>query len=203
MEYKTEQEKFWAGKFGDNYIERNSADQMIDSRIAMLARMLRAAGSVTSVLELGCNVGLNLVALRRLNPSVKLSGYEINKAAAEKARQFDVADIHEFSILEPIEKESADLVFTSGVLIHINPDYLENVYENLVRCSNRYVLVAEYFNPSPVQISYRGNENVLFKRDFAGEIIDRYGLNLVDYGFVYRRDNWVKQDDITWFLLEK
>ncbi len=33
--------------------------------------------------------------------------------------------------------------------------------------------------------------------------MDTYGLRLVDYGFVYRRDpNW-PQDNINWFLLEK
>jgi len=44
----------------------------------------------------------------------------------------------------------------------------------------------------------------LFKRDFAGEMLDRYpALKLLDYGFVYRRDPLFPQDDMTWFLLEK
>ena len=64
-------------------------------------------------------------------------------------------------------------------------------------------MVAEYYNPSPVNLSYRGNEETLFKRDFAGELMEQYGLKLVDYGFIYKRDNWAPQDDITWFLLEK
>ena len=41
-------------------------------------------------------------------------------------------------------------------------------------------------------------------RDFAGEIMDRHPqLQLVDYGFAYRRDPNFPQDDITWFLMEK
>ena len=47
------------------------------------------------------------------------------------------------------------------------------------------------------------HQNKLFKRDFAGDLIDSYGLKLIDYGFIYKRDNWAPQDDITWFLLEK
>jgi hypothetical protein len=44
----------------------------------------------------------------------------------------------------------------------------------------------------------------LFKRDFAGEMLERYpDLELIDYGFVYKRDNNFPQDDITWFLLKK
>jgi hypothetical protein len=50
---------------------------------------------------------------------------------------------------------------------------------------------------------YRGHADRLFKRDFAGDLIEKYGMKLVDYGFVYKRDNWAPQDDITWFLLEK
>ncbi len=203
MTYKTEQEQFWAGDFGQDYIDRNNAESLLYAKVAMWAQMLRAANGVASARELGCNIGLNLVALKRLNPSIDLSGYEINETAAKQAAAFKVAAIHQGSILEKIAEPPVDLTFTAGVLIHISPDYLKNVYDNLVNGSQRYVLVAEYYNPKPVMIPYRGHENRLFKRDFAGELIDHYGLKLVDYGFMYRRDNWMPQDDITWFLLEK
>ena len=203
MTYKTEQELFWAGDFGLDYIDRNKSERLLYSKVAMWAQMLRAANGVESARELGCNIGLNLVALKRLNPSIVLSGYEINEAAAKQASELDVATIHHGSILEEITDAAVDLTFTAGVLIHINPEYLENVYDNLVNGSNRYVLVAEYYNPSPTKITYRGHEDRLFKRDFAGDLIDNYGLRLIDYGFVYKRDNWAPQDDITWFLLEK
>lgn len=90
------------------------------------------------------------------------------------------------------------------VLIHINPDYLPIVYDKLYETSRRYICVAEYYNPFPVEVLYRGNEEKLFKRDFAGELMDRHSdLVLVDYGFQYHRDNVFPLDDITWFLLEK
>ena len=78
------------------------------------------------------------------------------------------------------------MTFTAGVLIHINPNYLAQVYDNLVSNSRRYILVSEYFNPVPTSVIYRGNKDKLFKRDFAGELIDQYNLKLVDYSFVYR-----------------
>ena len=203
MTYKTEQENFWAGEFGLNYIDRNNSEPLLYSKVAMWARMLQAANSVHSIRELGCNIGLNLVALKRLQPTLNLSGYEINEEAAKQASDFNVAKITQGSILEDITDSKVDLTFTACVLIHINPDYLDNVYRNLVNGSNRYVLVAEYYNPAPTKISYRGHADRLFKRDFAGDLIDNYGMKLVDYGFVYKRDNWAPQDDITWFLLEK
>jgi len=203
LTYKTEQENFWAGEFGSEYIDRNNSEQLLHSKIAMWAKILKSANNVKSVRELGCNIGLNLVALKRLQPSLKLSGYEINAEAAHQASEYKVAEITQGSILEKIDDSCVDLTFTSGVLIHINPDYLDNVYKNLVEGSSRYVLVSEYYNPTPVQIPYRGHNDKLFKRDFAGDLIDNYGLKLVDYGFIYRRDNWAPQDDATWFLLEK
>jgi spore coat polysaccharide biosynthesis protein SpsF len=90
------------------------------------------------------------------------------------------------------------------VLIHINPEQLDLVYQKLNASSKKYILIAEYYNPSPVMIPYRGNEDRLFKRDFAGEMLEKYtDLSLVDYGFAYRKDPIFPQDDITWFLLEK
>ncbi|NLW05406.1 MAG: pseudaminic acid biosynthesis-associated methylase [Pseudomonadaceae bacterium] len=203
MKYTTEQENFWAGEFGDNYINRNNSEKLLFSKVAMWSNILRSANSIKSVKELGCNIGLNLLALNKLNPELKLSGVEINAEAARHAKELKVAQITNGTILEEINSEKSDLVFTAGVLIHINPDHLKSVYDNLVNNSNRYVMVAEYYNPSPVNIDYRGNEERLFKRDFAGELIEQYGLKLIDYGFIYKRDNWAPQDDITWFLLEK
>ena len=91
-----------------------------------------------------------------------------------------------------------------GVLIHINPEQLSEVYHKLYLASKKYILIAEYYNPTPVSIPYRGHENKLFKRDFAGEMLDKFqDLFLLDYGFVYHRDNLFPQDDINWFLLKK
>lgn len=97
-----------------------------------------------------------------------------------------------------------DLALIKGVLIHINPDELNLVYDKLVTATNRYLMVAEYYNPVPVAIPYRGHTDRLFKRDFAGEIMERHPeMQLLDYGFVYRRDPNFPQDDMTWFLMEK
>ncbi len=204
MSYKTAQENFWAGEFGNAYIGRNRGEALVTANVMLLGQVLRAAAPVKSIAELGCNIGLNLQALRRINPDFALRGYEINASAAGVARDLGIADIQRATIVEALPTDQTfDLTFTKGVLIHINPAELDAVYNNLVNLSNRYVLVCEYYNPSPVVVPYRGNEDRLFKRDFAGELIDKFGLRLVDYGFVYHRDAYFPQDDTTWFLLEK
>jgi pseudaminic acid biosynthesis-associated methylase len=203
MEYSTPQENFWAGKFGDEYINRNHGEELLTTKLLQFSRMLKRAPGIRSCIELGCNIGLNLAALKRFSPGMELTGYEINPTAAKIARQANVATIKEGTILEPISG-SYDLSFTCGVLIHIHPDELGRVYANLHNLSSRYILVREYYNPTPVAVSYRGEEERLFKRDFAGEMMERYGLRLLDYGFCYRRDAYIKQqDDSCWFLMEK
>lgn len=202
--HDTEQEAFWAGDFGSDYIGRNRGAVDLAGRTSMMAKVLDRAQGVTSAVEFGPNIGLNLHALRRLLPSVRLSAIEINADAVQALRKLEDLTVHHGSILDRHVSELHDLAFTVGVLIHINPDALPRVYDNLHAASGRYILVAEYYNPAPVAIPYRGHDDRLFKRDFAGEMLDRFAdLRLVDYGFCYHRDPNFPIDDITWFLMEK
>lgn len=201
---KNEQEKFWEGKFGDEYINRNNSDALHSANLNLFSKILDRTGRLSSIAEFGCNIGMNLKALRSLNSKVKLHGYEINENAIDylSSSQPDVITHHQ-SILDDINIK-VDLTFTKGVLIHIQPDNLPTVYGNLYRNSRRYILVAEYYDPKPVALTYRGHKNKMFKRDFAGELLDTYkDLKLVDYGFCYHRDPSFPQDDISWFLMEK
>ncbi len=202
-QFQTEQEAFWAGEFGDAYVARNRYD--IAATLAMFARILRHSHGIGSIFELGCNIGQNLRALRLLMPQARISGIEINRTAHAQA----AADFHEVlngSILDfdPAEAGEVDLVYTKGVLIHIAPDRLPEVYDRMARLGRRYVLMSEYYNPTPVAIDYRGHAERLFKRDFAGEFLDAHPeFRLADYGFVYRRDPVFPRDDATWFLMER
>lgn len=204
MRELTEQERFWQGEFGDDYVDRNDGERHVASATAFFAQALRRAGRLDSLLELGTNRGLNLQALHRLLPDAALHGVELNAKAHEMAQGLGIAEVWHGSLFDYPVHQPVDLAFTRGVLIHLPPELLPKAYAKLYEASRRYVLVAEYYNPSPVEVSYRGHAGKLFKRDFAGELLDRYeDLRLVDYGFVYRRDPSFPTDDITWFLLEK
>lgn len=202
--YKTEQEAFWAGDFGDDYVDRNQGAQAIAARVALFSRLLPRTRPIGSVIELGANIGINLLALKTLFPDLSATAVEINAKAAVELRQHDWIDVHETSILEYAATKEHDLAFTSGVMIHINPDELEKVYKALHAASSHYIGIIEYYSPVPVEISYRGHGERLFKRDFAGEMMDMFpDLKLVDYGFAYHRDPVFPMDDLNWFLLEK
>ena len=205
MTFKTDQEAFWAGEFGTDYIQRNQGNALLASNLDFFARALRAARGVKTAIEFGANIGMNLKALKLLHPTQEQHGIEINADAARQLAQvISAGHVYQTSILDFQPGQIWDLVLIKGVLIHINPDALPQVYEKLVAASGRDLLVAEYYNPAPVAIAYRGHADRLFKRDFAGEIMDRHPqMQLVDYGFAYRRDPSFPQDDITWFLMEK
>lgn len=205
MTFKTEQESFWAGNFGTEYIERNQGDALLASNLDFFSKALRSTRGVKSCIEFGANIGMNLKALKLLHPSQEQHAIEINADAAnELASVIPQAHIYQNSILDFSPHKTWDLTLIKGVLIHINPNQLNQVYDKLVASCGKYLLVAEYYNPSPVAIPYRGHIDRLFKRDFAGEILDCHPqMKLIDYGFSYRRDPTFPQDDITWFLMEK
>lgn len=203
--FKTEQESFWSGKFGTDYIARNNSEALLASNLSFFSKALKSAHSISSCIEFGANIGMNLRALKLLFPMLEQFGIEINSNAASELQDFiGIERVFNGSIFDFKVENTFDLVLIKGVAIHINPDMLGQLYDKLYEASRRYILLCEYYNPSPVAIPYRGFEDKLFKRDFCGELLDRYPrLALVDYGFVYKRDPSFPQDDISWFLLKK
>ena len=203
--YTTPQEQFWAGEFGTNYIARNRSDALLASNRAFFAKALERAGPIASCAEVGANVGMNLKALRTLHPEIRCTAVEINPGAArELAELIGEENVFNGSIADWQPGEPADLALSKGVLIHLPPELLPTAYQRLHDASGRLILIAEYYSPSPTTVTYRGHQDRLFKRDFAGEILDLFAdLRLIDYGFCYHRDPAFPQDDINWFLLEK
>lgn len=206
MSFATEQETFWAGDFGSEYNKRNIIDkQCIAARVHLWGKILSSINfPLTSVLELGPNLGRNLDSLSILQPAAELFAVEINKEAVRVLRDKGYKNITNESILSLSPERTFDLVFTSGVLIHINPAELRHVYTLMCKSSQKYVCMIEYYNPVPVEAPYRGHAGKLFKRDFAGEFLEMHPeYTLLDYGFVYHRDPLFPADDATWFLMGK
>jgi len=201
---KTEQEVFWAGAFGDDYSVRNQGPQLLAANRALFADVLRRTRGIKTVLELGANVGNNLRALRDLLPTAALAGLELNATAARTLSSWGDAEVFNESLLDFHSDRRWDMVLVKGTLIHVAPERLPDAYRVVERCARRYVCFVEYYNPAPVEVSYRGHQGKLFKRDFAGEYLRQHpAFELVNYGFVYRGDANFPQDDVTWFLMER
>ncbi len=203
----TKQEKLWNGPFGDSYTERQNIS--LNDTADFFGRALQAANlsSIATVIEFGANVGHNLVSLRWLldgfaDQRARLDGVEVNEKAYKTLQGVaDRAWLGNMCDFEP--QWTWNLALSKGVLIHIHPDDLPKAYQTLYTSSNRYILIGEYFNPTPVAVKYRGESEALWKRDFGGDMLDMFqGLTCVDYGFVWSRDSH-PQDNVTWWLLQK
>jgi len=197
-----EQEQAWRGEMGDAYTKRQTLS--LNARKAMFSRILASTRyPIKSVIEFGAGTGENLLALRSLLVGAQLTGVEIN-AESFKALKTVAALALRGSILDVPIFGQWDMSLTRGLLIHIAPVELLRAYDGLYKAAKHYICICEYYNPTPVMIPYRGENDRLWKRDFAGEMMDRYpDLRLVDYGFVYYRDPVAPQDDVTWWLLSK
>ncbi len=200
--------KEWRGGFGDAYITRNEAsEEAVRQRVRYWGRMLPAMEPdlPRSLLEVGCNVGINLRALTRMIDA-EMYGLEPNDSARGRLTQDGVLPAsHALSGTAdsvPLEDGAVDLAFATGVLIHVHPDKLGDAIDELVRVSRRFVLISEYFADQPETKTYRGHDGLLFKRDFGAFLWDRHpDLALVDYGFMWRRA--VGVDNQNWWLFRK
>ena len=195
------QEVLWRGDFGEAYTIRQSHN-LLATRVFFRRALKEATFTSLKALEFGAGVGHNLLALKRLYEGAWVSGIEINeKAFADLQIVANEAILNSIFDFDP--RPDWDLVLTKGLLIHLAPDTLESAYKVIYGCSSRYILLCEYFNPTPVAIEYRGEKDALWKRDFAGDMLDLYPkMKVLDYGFTWSRDKY-PQDDLHWVLMEK
>jgi pseudaminic acid biosynthesis-associated methylase len=199
MQGDTPQLALWRSEFGRAYTDRNDHDK--PERVEAWRALLDGIAPAT-VLEIGCNVGWNLVYLDRLGIP-EIYGIEPQRDAVVRARQrypqFTV--VHGTAFDLPFRDRFCDLVFTSGVLIHIAPESLETALDEMYRVSRRWIVAIEYDHPTEQAIPYRGHEGALWKRDHGGAWQARFpSLRLVrrlDFGAAQG------YDDCTAHLFEK
>ena len=202
---RNEQEKFWTETYEAEYQERNNTfDQNLG--VKCWKKMLSKADSISSFLECGSNIGRNLGFFEILNPKAKKSIIEISDTAYNHVlKKYNLHQHFLGSIIDSdFEKKSFDLVFTTQVLIHIHPDNLLKNMEKMYEYSNKYILINEYFNRTPISIEYRGEKDKLFKRDFGKLFIENFDVELIDYGFHWGYINDPAGfDDTTWWLFKR
>jgi spore coat polysaccharide biosynthesis protein SpsF len=198
----------WAGSFGDSYTERNAVTlDAVRGRVRAWAKIISAMGNdlPASLIEIGPNVGMNLRALPAFLDA-EMFGIEPNAQAREVLRADNIlAEGNLFAGFGhdiPLENGAVSLSFTSGVLIHVDPSLLDKTLEEIHRVSSKYIVCIEYFSPKAETITYRGEQDLLFKNDFGGLYLDKFAdLELIDYGFFWKRTTSI--DDANWWLFKK
>ena len=197
------QEKFWQGNFGNSYIKRNNNHKIIKNNFYFFKNIFQKKIKINSLIELGPNVGLNIIALNKIFKNLRITAVEINKKACEHLKKIKNVSVINNSILKFNLESKYDLVLIKGVMMHIHPKNLKKLYKKIDKLSKKYILICEYYNPYPISINYRSYKNKLFKNDYAGNFLKIYkNYKLIKHGFNYHLDKY-PQDDSNWFLLRK
>lgn len=154
------------------------------------------------ILEVGSNVGNQLLCLQEMGFN-NLYGIELQDYAVElsksRTKRINIIEGSAFDI--PYKDSYFDLVFTSGVLIHINPSDISMTVKEIYRCAKEYIWGFEYCADKYTEILYRGHKDLLWKTDFAKLYCEQFtNLELVqEEPFKY-----LNNDNITsMFLLKK
>lgn len=208
----TKQMLHWSGTFGAEYTKRNhmTVDQMEAlwvknygfSRSSVNQRFLDGFDKSMRILEVGSNIGNQLLCLRRQGfrnlYGVELQHYPLVIA---RANFTPITFIQASAFQLPFRSGFFDLVFTSGLLIHIAPEHISQVIGEIHRCTKRYIWGVEYYATEYTIVPYRGHNGLCWKADFAKLFIGTFGdLTLRRQEFF----NYLDSGNIdTMYLLEK
>jgi pseudaminic acid biosynthesis-associated methylase len=181
----TAQMEMWKGEFGREYTDRNTFDvEAVDAlyrknygltRTALNKDFLRAISQDASFLEVGCNTGNQLLLLQRMGYA-NLSGLELQAYALEiaRTRMRNISLAQGSALAIPHGDAAFDVVFTSGVLIHIAPEDLPRAMDEIHRCARTYIWGMEYYDPDVTEVSYRDHSGLLWKMDYARRYLNRF-----------------------------
>lgn len=214
----TKQLELWQGQFGDDYTARNViTDENLKAREILWAQllqfiMLNSNEVPKTILEVGCGAGINLLAIENVyknngGKEVELFGFEPNKKAARIASQQDIRQktISNTSIFNTVGSNLLlnhfDIVFTSGVLIHIHPDDLLKATKEIYRLSNKFIVCLEYFSPELREIKYREQDKALWLQDFGSHYLNSFPLRCIGFGFAWKKMTGI--DNLHWQILQK
>lgn len=176
----TPQLRAWCGEFGREYTIRSCLTPgQVDAlwgknygstRTELNRRFLRDIPTDARILEVGCNIGNQLLLLQQLGYS-NLYGVDVQDYALEMARSrtknMNFTQATTFAL--PYEDKYFDMIFTSGVLIHVSPMDLPVALNEIHRCAKSYIWGCEYYASKVTEINYRGYGQLLWKMDYATE----------------------------------
>lgn len=170
-------DRWWRGKGGTAYTERNRVDWR--ARVPFWRRVIERTRP-RSLLEVGTNAGWNLRAIHDVDRDIQRIGVDLNLEALREASEAGV-DAREASAVEVgiLWPRKFDLVFTAGVLIHIPPEDLTAAMLSIRRASKRWVVAIEYFSPEEIEVKYRGDGGLLWKRPF-GKLYQDLGMKIIE-----------------------
>ena len=208
----TKQMETWAGNFGKEYTDRNALTleemellynkQYGITRTEMNSKFIGGFDRDMKALEVGSNIGNQLILLQNMGFK-NLYGIELQSYAVElsKSRTKGINIIQGSAFDIPFRDSFFDLVFTAGLLIHITPEDIDEVLDEIYRCTRQYIWGMEYYAEAYTEVNYRGHNDLLWKTDFPKLFLERFqNLRLVKIEYL----KYLNNDNVdVMFLLEK
>ena len=202
---KKQNEK-WSGKFGEMFTDRNLFDRVNDdylkkygkTRVDINNEIIGNLDRDIRILEVGCGIGNQLMYLYGAGFK-NLYGIDLSKYAVDSSYNFNIIQGNVLDI--PFKDDFFDMVFTSGLLIHINPSDIVFSMSEIYRCTKKYIWGLEYYSDELTCLTYRNEKDLMWKTNYAHLYLDVFpDLQLVKEIKIPYLDN----DNIdTIFLLEK
>jgi len=217
MDKVTKQMEMWGREFGKEYTDRNviSLDEMESlyqksygiTRTKLNESFLAGINRSIRILEVGSNVGNQLLCLQKMGFE-NLYGIELQNYAVElsKTRTKNINIIHGSAFDIPFKDNYFNLIFTSGLLIHIHPSDILEVLKEIYRCTKEYIWGFEYYADQLTEVVYREHKDLLWKTDYARLYIESLdSLELVkEERLKYLENNNTENSNIdSMFLLKK
>ena len=212
MDKFTKQMETWGGCFGKEYTDRNALtlDELGNlykgrfgiTRTEMNSKFIGGFDRDMKILEVGSNIGNQLLCLQEMGFNnlygIELQGYAV-ELSKSRTKRINIIEGSAFDI--PYKDSYFDLVFTSGVLIHINPSDIRMPVKEIYRCAKEYIWGFEYYGDKYTEILYRGHKDLLWKTDFAKLYCEQFSdLELVQE----KRFKYIDNDnENSMFLLKK
>ena len=126
----------------------------------------------SSILEIGCAGGPNLVLLAQKFPNIKIRGLDINPKAIEIGNEyFNKKGISNVKLLlgkadelRQFQNKSFDIVFTDAALMYIGPDKIKKVAIEMVRVARKAIILVEHHSEEKSALGFYNKGNWL--RDY-------------------------------------
>lgn len=201
--------EMWEGEFGDKYTERNSlTDENINQRYNFWAPIVFNVSAIsvpTSWLEFGAGSGGNLVAIDKFyiaaNSRVELNAVEINQKARNNLLAHGFKNFKLYESMSEIKDGAVDVAFTFGVLIHLSEPELTKIINDIYRVSKKWLIICEYFAPKEEMIEYKGQKDLMWRRDYGSLFLDKFKMRVLACGFAWKRITGL--DNVTFWVFEK
>ena len=150
-------------EFWNKYTETNESNY--NEEFAKFIRDLATSLRTQTVLEVGCNIGNDLMLFPE---TFEVHGIDPNEKAIAKAKEkHPTFNFQKGTVTKiPLPDNSVDFIFTHNVLNYVPDEEMEQAVNELFRVANKYILNCEAFDEKEKLIE---DENTFAK--------NRYMLN--------------------------